>query len=132
MKNNCLFILLLTISLALNAKQQTAEGLVFWDKNKNHIFDQTDEPLSGVAVSSLDTIVLSKADGTFSIPLQTNDIVFVIQPDSFQSPLMETGIPGFYRLCYSKTSPRHLHYSGIETKSILNDSLCFPLEKYKP
>lgn len=126
-----LIFLLLTFSssLLLNASQDDAKGLVYWDKNKNHVFDNTDERLQGIAVSSLDSIVLTNHDGTFSLPIQSNDIVFVIQPDSFQSPLQESGIPCFYKICYSKPSDKNLFYKGIEKKTFDKDSLYFPLEK---
>ncbi|MCF8358538.1 MAG: calcineurin-like phosphoesterase C-terminal domain-containing protein [Prolixibacteraceae bacterium] len=129
MKITILFFLFLFPVLLLNASQKQAVGKVFWDKNNNRVFDASDQPLQGIAVSSLDTIVLTQNNGTFSIPLQTNDIVFVIQPDGFRSHMQETGIPGFYKICYSNPPKTNFRYKGIEKPTFDNDSLYFPLEK---
>lgn len=126
MKKFFLLFILVTSFLVVKARQ-TVEGYVFNDKNRNQQFDQGDEPLKGVFVSSLGTIVETDKDGKFELPIGKKDIVFVIKPRGYQFPLQKNNVPAFYKILYQESSPADFKYKGITDTIKEIENVYFPM-----
>ena len=124
-------IIILTLAFTstfLNAEANSKKitGIVFFDVNNNKAYDDTDIPLKDVAVSTLGHIVTTNSVGMFTIEVNNPDIVFLIKPSGYTSPLRENHQPNFYFLNYPEGSPDNLKYKGV-LPTQLPDTLYFPL-----
>jgi outer membrane protein assembly factor BamB/predicted phosphodiesterase len=86
MKNLLKIILLVTIvivnSIVCNAQKYT--GYVYVDNNRNGIYDSGDKKLEGVAVSDGLNVVLTDAEGKFSLPGHAKErFIFITLPSGY-------------------------------------------------
>ncbi len=112
------------------AKSQQAKGVVFLDANANRKFDAGEKPLAGVKVSNGHTLVATDKAGRYTIPVDDDDIVFVIKPRGYRSPLSENKLPRFYYIHKPHGSPKS-QYPGVEPTGPLPASIDFPLYEQK-
>lgn len=73
----CLFLFTATASLSA---QTIVSGMVYDDANGNANYDDGERGLAGIPVSNGDTIVLTKADGNYSLSVADGMSVFPILP----------------------------------------------------
>lgn len=125
-----LFILLLSTLPNLYAKKTTmARGIVFEDINNNGILDKGEPGIPGVPVSNQVEVILTDANGRFSLPVSEPTIIFVTKPPDYSFPLNSTNYPLFYYIHCPKGSPTGLKYKGIDPTGKLPPLLYFPLKK---
>ena len=126
-----LFGLLPSASLALadDAKpNEQAKGVVFLDQNDNGTFDPADRPLADVKVSNGRQVVTTDDEGRYEIPVDDDEIIFVIKPRGLRTPLSKDNLPRFYYIHKPHGSPKS-RYTGVEPTGPLPESIDFPLYK---
>lgn len=74
----CLFLLLSAVRVA--SAQTVVEGVVFDDADGNANYDGGERGLGGIPVSNGDTVVLTKADGSYRLTVGEGMSVFPILP----------------------------------------------------
>ncbi len=136
-KKSCLFVFIITIvchCLSMNVEgKSTANGTVFLDMNNNQVKDENEEGLSGVRVSNGLDIVLTDADGRYSLTVDDDTILFVIKPRGYMTPVNEDRLPQFYYIYKPNGSPDGLKYAGVAPTGPLPESIDFPLyEQQEP
>ncbi|MEX0676455.1 MAG: calcineurin-like phosphoesterase family protein [Pirellulales bacterium] len=107
-----------------------AKGVVFLDANGNRKFDQGEKPLAGAKVSNGRKIVAAGDNGRYELPVDDDDIVFVIKPRGYRTPLSQDKLPVFYYIHKPKGSPKS-QYPGVEPTGPLPESIDFPLYEQK-
>jgi len=107
-----------------------ARGVVFEDRNLNHIRDEGEPGIADVPVSNQDTIVRTDAKGRYELPVDDDTIIFVIKPDGYDAPVNDLMLPRFYYIHKPGGSPT-LHYPGVSPTGPLPDSVDFPLTRSK-
>ena len=124
-----IFILLLLspgfISYGLFA-QKTAKGIVYEDNNSSQSKDSNEKGIPGVAVSNGREVVLTNDEGYYEIPVNNDNIVFVIKPSGYQLPVNNQNLPQFYYIHKPNGSPT-LEYQGVEPTGKLPKSINFGL-----
>ncbi len=120
--------LILSISATLLAQKKSITTFVYHDKNKNEIFDANDNALPNILVSNMRQIQQTNKKGTAELTLEKQDIVFVIKPEGYQSPIKKNKNPDFYKICYQKPSDKSLKYKGVNQTNI-PDTIFFPMHK---
>ena len=74
------------ILVSATAGAQTVQGVVFADRNGNGIRDPREPGLANVAVSDQDTVVTTRADGSFAMPQgRGHGLVFVSAPTGYRA-----------------------------------------------
>jgi hypothetical protein len=121
-----LLLLLFTANIVFSQALLQATGTVFHDLNANGIRDEGEPGIAGVAVASRSALVLTDSRGTYSLPLMSEDEVFVIKPSEYNYPLNEYNLPQFYYL-HKHNRPPLLKYRGIERTEPLPESIDFSL-----
>ena len=72
-------------AVAVTAGAQELRGVVFSDRNGNGTRDPREPGIANVAVSDQDTVVLSKADGSFTLTrVRGNGLVFISVPTGYR------------------------------------------------
>ncbi|SDK44562.1 Outer membrane protein assembly factor BamB, contains PQQ-like beta-propeller repeat [Cryobacterium psychrotolerans] len=89
------------VSQTIDPPSAVISGTVFEDGNGNDVFDAREKVLPGVTVSDGATIVVTDADGRYSLdtPIQrrTTDLVFITQPAGYSVGTDKFKTPRFYR-----------------------------------
>lgn len=110
-----------------DASLQTARGVVFVDADGDGVLDEGERGLPGVRVSNGREIVLTDEGGRYAIGVDDDDIVFVIKPRGYMTPLSEHNLPRFYYIHKPSGSPQGLKYPGVAPTGPLPASIDFPL-----
>ncbi len=105
---------------------QIARGFVFHDANGNRQRDEGERVLANIRVSNGNDIVFTDDQGRYELPVGSDDIIFVIKPRGWRTPLNEHMLPQFYYIHKPAGSPP-LKYAGVEPTGPLPDSIDFPL-----
>ncbi len=124
---NILFLLLLGVAATSPLRKQVAHGVVFEDLDQDGVRDSGEPGLAGVRVSDGRTVVLTDAEGRWSLPVEEEAVVFLTKPSGFRTPLTQNMLPRFYYLHRPSGSPRGMRYPGIEPTGPLPASIDFPL-----
>jgi hypothetical protein len=115
-----------------NEATQTATGIVFLDVNANRGFDDADQPLADVKVSNGRSISVTDSRGRYQLPVDDDDIIFVVKPRGFRTPLSDHNLPQFYYTHKPNGSPE-LDFAGVLPTGPLPKSIDFPLyEQQEP
>ena len=125
-------LLLLSAALVFPANaQQTAQGVVFHDKNQNRERDLGEAGVEGISVSNGRMVVQTGSDGRYELPVRAGDAVFVTQPTGYTVPVDEQNRPQFYYLHDPDGTPDslNLRFPGVEPTEALPESIDFPLYK---
>lgn len=116
---------LLLYSFQLSA-QQSAKGVVYEDSNRNGKRDRKEKVLSNVAVSNGREVVLTNDKGEYSLPVGEDNVIFVIKPSDYTTPVDSNNLPQFYYIHNPNGAP-DLKYKGVAPTGRLPKSLDFPL-----
>ncbi|MBD1432051.1 calcineurin-like phosphoesterase C-terminal domain-containing protein [Sphingobacterium sp. DN00404] len=131
MKTN-LKLLLSTGFLLLSAwsyAQQQAQGTVYLDANRNGKKDGIETGLPNVPVSNGVDVVLTDAQGRYTLPVGNDDIIFVIKPSGYTIPLDRHYLPKSFYIHKPQGSPTDLTYAGVTPTGPLPKSIDFGLTK---
>lgn len=109
-------------------KTSVATGFVYLDDNANRQFDAGDKPLADVRVSNGREVVRTSAEGKYELTVDDDDILFVIKPKGYRTPLSEDNLPRFYYIHKPAGSP-DLKFKGVAPTGELPASVDFPLYK---
>lgn len=110
-------------------RQAVARGVVFEDGRGDGVRRAGDPGIPGVMVSNGRDVVLTEADGAWSLPVEPGDSVFVIKPPHWRTPSSPGGIPRFAYVHQPEGSPKHLgtRFPLVDPTGPLPASLDFPL-----
>lgn len=108
---------------------RTAVGVVFEDRNDNQVRDADEPGIARVRVSNGETIVLTDAEGRYSLPVDDDEIIFVIKPRNYATPLSDDNLPRFYYIHKPAGSRESLKFAGVKPTGPLPDSIDFPLRR---
>lgn len=128
------FVAVASAASPTHGSEQTsqAKGIVFLDRNENQTFDEGDKPLADIRVSNGRDIVRTNAEGKYELTVDNDDIIFVIKPKGYRTPLSEDNLPLFYYVHKPAGSPE-LRFKGVEPTGDLPSSIDFPLyEQIEP
>lgn len=123
-----LALLLLSSGVASAQNTTTASGTVFEDRNGNNQQDQGEPGIAAVGVSNGRDVVTTDKSGRYKLPVDNDDIVFVIKPAGYRLPVDERNLPQFYYIHKPQGSPE-LEYAGVQPTGDLPESVNFPLKK---
>ena len=108
--------------------QETPDGVVFDDSNKNSTQDEDERGIKGATVSNGRDVVTTNGRGRYELPARDNMNVFVTQPAGYQVPVDEDNVAQFSYIHLPEGSP-DLKYGGIEPTGELPDAVNFPMAK---
>lgn len=108
--------------------QQTLDGVVFDDRNRNSEQDRGERGIKGVTVSNGRDVTTTDAEGRYTLPAHDNMDVFVTQPAGYQVPVDEDNIAQFSYTHLPEGSP-DLTYGGIDPTGPLPDAVNFPMAR---
>lgn len=108
------------------ADEETLDGSVFDDKNKNSKQDEGEKGVSGVTVSNGRDVVTTDAKGAYSLPVRENMTVFVTQPAGYTVPVDEDNVAQFSYNHFPEGSP-DLKYGGVAPTGDLPKAVNFPM-----
>jgi hypothetical protein len=103
-----------------------AEGFVFDDSNRNERLDPSERGLAGVRVSNGRSIVPTDAEGRWRLEVFSDDILFVIKPSGWMTPITKDQLPRFYYLHKPQGSPDS-KFPGVAPTGPLPSQINFPL-----
>lgn len=107
--------------------QQHATGTVFEDLNKNGIIDRNEKGIANVSVSNGADVVLTDKNGRYTLPIQSDNIIFVIKPANYGTAIDENQLPKFYFNYKPAGSPANFKYKGVAPTGDLPKEINFPL-----
>ncbi len=126
LRSSFLLVVMTLVLAAGIAQAEDAQGIVFYDRDGDGAYDAGEEGLSNVAVSNGRDVVLSGADGRYSIGVDEDTILFVIKPRNWMTAVDENGVPRFYYVHKPNGSPE-LKGVGVAPTGDLPKSVNFPL-----
>ena len=108
---------------------QLARGVVFDDGNANQSRDEGESGIPNVRVSNGVDIVTTDEDGRYEIEVDDDDIVFVIKPRDWATPVNDDQLPQFFYIHKPGGSPKGTLFAGVQPTGPLPDSIDFPLRR---
>ena len=112
MKNRIAATLLGMFLFSVTSLGQTeVSGFVFEDLNGNNKFDKKEKGISDVAVSNGKEVVTTDKKGKYTLPVQNDNIVFVIKPRGYTTAVNEYNLPQFFYIHKPEGSP-DLEFAG--------------------
>ncbi len=114
------------LSTAIVQAQELAKGTVFIDINKNGKKEKNEKGVAGVSVSNGREVVQTDHNGNYTLPVDNDNIIFVIKPRDYVFPLDKHNHPLFYYLHKPLGSPK-LKYTTADATGKLPKSLDFPM-----
>lgn len=125
-----LFVRGIALSLSLLssvcASAEWAQGHVYHDANRNERFEASEKGLPGVRVSNGRDIVTTDASGQWRLEVTDDEVIFVIKPSGWMTPLSKDQLPRFYYLHKPHGSPVS-KFPGVPPSGPLPDQIDFPL-----
>lgn len=106
--------------------QTTVSGYVYEDVNGNGKRDRNESGIANVAVSNGKEVTITDAKGRYTLPIQNDNIVFVIKPTGYKVAENEQNLPQFYYIHKPQGSP-DLQYKGVAPTGKLPKSVDFGL-----
>ena len=110
-------------------KTETAKGIVFDDANANASLDAGESGVAGIRVSNGRDIVKTDQNGHYEIGVDDDDIVFVIKPRDWVTPLNENNLPQFFYRHKPNGSPEGTRFAGVSPTGPLPESINFALRR---
>ncbi len=106
---------------------QTVSGIVFHDRSHSGVFEPgVDEALPGVAVSNGRDVVVTDAEGRYTLEVSDHTILFVVKPANWMVPVDALQIPRFYHI-HNPEGASGTTYAGLEPTGPLPSAVNFPL-----
>lgn len=96
-KYSILFIFLIPVVLYAGNSEKF-QGVVFFDENRDGIFNPEESGIAGVCVSNGKEVVQTNAAGKWELTAGNPKSVFVIKPAGYAVPLNRDNIPQHYHL----------------------------------
>lgn len=147
-----IFAVVISIACGSVAAASTAEGVIYEDRNGNAARDAGEPGLPDVRVSNGRDVVTTDAQGRYTLPVDDDDIIFVIKPRDWISPVDALNIARFYYVHKPAGSPNRLQspgdsptiilgfwrlglpnrleYAGVSPTGPLPESIDFPLVRH--
>lgn len=131
MKKLAILCIFGVISVNAQAQNQSAQGFVFEDINRNGQLDAGEPGVTGVSVSNGIDVVQTGADGSYSVGLDAESILFISQPAGYAVPQDAQHLPRFYYIHYPDGTPDAGDYQFpvIEPTGPLLGAINFPLRR---
>jgi hypothetical protein len=107
----------------------TVQGYVYEDTNCNGKKDRKEKGVGNIAVSNGREVVLTNGEGKYLLPINDDNIIFVIKPAGYKIETDEYNQPRSFYIHKTGGSPV-LHYEGVKPTGNLPVSLDFALIKY--
>ncbi|MEM9675523.1 MAG: metallophosphoesterase N-terminal domain-containing protein, partial [Bacteroidota bacterium] len=120
------FLLLICVLSTYSQAQQTVTGRVYEDQNTNGKKERREPGVAGVPVSNGKAVVLTDEDGRYELPIDNDEIIFVIKPSSYELPVNAMNLPQFYYIHKPNGSPE-LDFAGVAPTGKLPKSVDFTL-----
>jgi 3',5'-cyclic AMP phosphodiesterase CpdA len=114
------------------AQTATVTGFVFEDRSGAGRRQPGDPGIPDVLVSNGREVAKTDANGRYSLPIEEENIVFVVKPTGYMVPVEAgTMLPRFHYIHQPKGTPAELNlrYRGIEPTGALPASVDFALRK---
>lgn len=108
--------------------QSVATGYVYHDLNGNGKKEQKEKGIKGVSVSNGVQVVLTNEQGRYELPVDQDNILFVIKPAGYKVQVNELNQPQYYYIHKPAGSP-DLKYKGVAPTGKLPKSVDFALVK---
>ena len=108
------------------AQNQTATGYVYHDENENRTLDAGEEGIEGISVSNGREVVQTDDNGRYELAVDNDDIIFVVKPKGWMTPVDHHNLPQFYYIHKPNGSPE-TEYPGVAPTGPLPDEVNFPL-----
>jgi hypothetical protein len=105
------------------------KGYVYEDANRNGKKDRRERGVGHVAVSNGREVVRTDADGRYVLPVDSDNIIFVIKPAGYRIETDGYNLPRSFYVHKTGGSPA-LRYEGVKPTGQLPASLDFALVKY--
>ncbi len=111
--NNRITIILIQLYIitATSLAQTQVTGFVYEDLNGNNRFDRKEKGIANVPVSNGKEVISTDEKGRYTLPVMNDNIVFVIKPSGYKTPVNEYNIPQFYYIHKPAGSPE-LQFAG--------------------
>lgn len=125
----CMLFVTFTLMVAVSsayADTTWAKGTVYHDINANQFREANEPGIGDVRVSNGRIITKTGADGTYQLPIRDGDLVFVIKPSQWTTPVDLQNRQKFYYTYKPAGSPK-LQYPGDKPTGTLPESIDFPL-----
>jgi len=106
--------------------QDVVRGAVFADLNSNGQYDKQEKGIPHVAVSNGVQVVQTDARGRYELPIGHDNIIFVIKPANYATPVNAHNHPQFYHLHKPAGSPAS-KYPGVAATGKLSKDVNFAL-----
>jgi calcineurin-like phosphoesterase family protein len=106
--------------------QDTIDGVVFVDRDKDSEQDRGERGLGGVTVTNGRDVTTTDRKGRYELPAFDNMTVSVTQPRGYQVPVDDDNVAQFFYHHLPEGSPE-LRYGGIEPTGPLPAEVNFPL-----
>lgn len=94
--------------------REMARGTVFVDRNGDSQRSRGEPGLAGVAVSNGCDVVLSDADGHYSIGLAPTEILFISKPADYDVALDTNNVPQFFYRHYPDGTPSRIAGTSVQ------------------
>ncbi|MGC4032399.1 MAG: calcineurin-like phosphoesterase C-terminal domain-containing protein [Tepidisphaeraceae bacterium] len=125
---------------AADEATETARGIVFDDDAGTGKRSAGSKGIEGVLVSNGRDVVRTDAAGKYALPVKDGDVIFVIKPAGWMTPLNEYNLPTFYYFHRPAGSPQWKpknwqdldpiwFYKGSKPTGPLPASIDFPLRR---
>lgn len=101
-------------------------GRVFVDADGDSRMDADEAGVAGVAVSNGRDVVVTDADGYYSVPVAAGDAVFITQPAGYRVPVDADFIPQFSYV-HQPAGSADLRFGGVPPTGPLPAAVHFPL-----
>ena len=120
-------VCVITAPPSLASARDVARGIVFVDQDGDGRHDPGESPLPDVPVSNGRDVVLTGQDGRYELPIDDDDIIFVIKPRGYMTPVDAFNLPRFFYIHKPAGSPEGLRYAGVAPTGPMPESIDFPL-----
>ncbi len=117
---------LLLLVVSSEGLGELAKGRVYEDLNRNEVYDPSERGVPGVGVSNGREIVRTDSAGQWRLEVSDDDIIFIIKPSGWMTPVTADQLPRFYYLHKPHGSPAS-KFPGVEATGPLPDQINFPL-----
>lgn len=105
-----------------------ARGVVFEDLDASGMRHPESPGVGGVMVSNGCDVAVTRADGSWTLPVREGDSIFVVKPSGWRLPVV-SGIPRFYRHHSPRGTTARLGFPGLAPTGTLPGSVDFGLRR---
>lgn len=111
--------------------QSSVTGYVYNDRNGNGKKERNEKGIPGVGVSNGREVVKTDKNGKYILPLEGDNLIFVIKPTGYKTVIGEDQLPKYYYNFKPQGSPEGFKYPGVSPTGPLPKEVNFPLSEQK-